>query len=132
MYYTASHNPIIPESDRPAWLHYPQELLDLVRSGRMPLVPWHFDRAYAAANQYRRFQSRLRRDLVPFAYRQDREDLACFEKGKGHEVFIIHDNCDAGYEDEGHFASFSDWLRDVEAEAAEWAEDARRASGETE
>jgi hypothetical protein len=132
MYSTASNNPILPDSERPEWLHYPQELLDLVRSGRMPLVPWHFDRAEAAANQYRRFRSHLRRELVPFAYRQDREDLACFEKGKGHEVFIIHDNTDPGWEDEGHFASFSDWLREVETEAAEWADDERRLSREAE
>ena len=82
MYYTASHNPILPESERPEWLHYPQELLDLVRSGRMPLVPWHFVTAESAAGDYRRFRSHLRRELVPFAFRQDREDLACFEKGK--------------------------------------------------
>lgn len=132
MSYTASHNPILPDRERPEWLLYPQELLDLVRSGRMPLVPWHFVHAETVASQHRRFQSHLGRDLVPFAFRQDREDLACFEKGRGHEVFIIHDNCNAGYEDEGHFASFSDWLRDVETEAAEWAMDARWASGEAE
>jgi hypothetical protein len=132
MGYTASHNPILPESERPEWLHYPQELLDLVRSGRMPLVPWHLDRADAAASTYRRFQSHLGRDLVPFAFRQDREDLACFEKGSGEKVLVIHDNTDPGYEDEGEYATFSHWLRDVEAEAAEWAEDERRLAGEAE
>src|SRR4051812_42045341 len=126
MSHTASHNPILPESERPEWLDYPPELLELVRSGRMPLVPWHFGRGDTVADQYRRLQSRLGRDLIPFAYRQDREERACFERGKGHQVFIIHDNCDAGWENECYYASFSDWLSVVEAEAADWAEVERR------
>ena len=125
-----SQNPIVPELARPDWVHYPEQLHELVRSGRLPLVPWYFDLAGVALNMHRRFRSRLGRELMPFAYRQDREDLACFEKGKGQEVFIIHDNCDAGFEDEDYFASFADWIRDVEAEAAEWKDDRRQVPGD--
>jgi hypothetical protein len=96
MQWTRAHNPIVPNEARPDWLQYPQELLELVASGRMPLVPWCFVTGESAEGDYRRFRSHLRRELVPFAFRQDREDLAWFEKGKGHEVFIIHDNTDPG------------------------------------
>jgi hypothetical protein len=132
MYDTASHNPILPPSEKPDWLEYPVELLELVRSNRMPLIPWHFDRAESAAKTYRRFRSHLGRYLVPFAFRQDQEDWACFEKGKGQQVLIIHDNTSPGWEDEGHYSTFSEWLRDVEEEAAFWAESAQRLSGEAE
>jgi hypothetical protein len=87
---------------KPDWLIYPNELVDMIRLGRVKLVPWHLDKADASFREYLRLKSRLGRDLVPFAYRQDREDLACFEKGKGHP-------------------SFADWLRDAELEAASWS-----------
>jgi hypothetical protein len=109
-----------PAEDRPNWLVYPKELVDLVRSGRVSLIPWHLSKFEVDAQHAARLKSRLGRDLVPFAYRQDREDLACFEKGKGQAVMIIHDNTAPGYEDEGSYPSFGDWLRAAEAEAAEW------------
>jgi hypothetical protein len=119
-----NHNPIIPPDRRPGWLTYPPAMIELVRSARMPLIPWHFVTAWSALQRYQRFQSHLRRHLIPFALRQDREDLACFEMGKADQVFIIHDNTDPGWEDEGYFADFADWLRAVEAESAEWEQDA--------
>jgi len=106
---------------KPDWLIYPNELVDMIRLGRVKLVPWHLDKADASFREYLRLKSRLGRDLVPFAYRQDREDLACFEKGKGQTVLIIHDNTEPGWEDEGSYPSFADWLRDAELEAASWS-----------
>src|SRR4051812_49188143 len=107
MYSTALNNPLLPPDKKPAWLEYPQQLHELVSSGRMPLVPWHFSTAESAVADWLRFRSHLCRELVPFAHRQDREDLACFEKGKGDQVVIIHDNTDPGWEDEGGFPSFA-------------------------
>ncbi len=106
---------------RPEWLVYPEELVDLVKAGRVKLVPWHLAKADTSLAVYARLKSSLGRDLVPFAYRQDSEDLACFEKGRGQAVMIIHDNTEPGWEDEGSYPSFADWLRDAEREAAEWS-----------
>jgi hypothetical protein len=111
---------LLPEGVRPDWLVYPAELVGLVQSGRVKLVPWHLDKADASLSTHRRFKSHLRRDLVPFAHRQDREDLACFEKGKGQAVMIIHDNTEPGWEDEGSYSTFADWLRAAEEVAASW------------
>jgi hypothetical protein len=111
---------LIPEGLRPDWLIYPAKLVEMFESGRVKLVPWHLDKADVSRGAHVRLKSRLGRDLVPFAHRQDREDWACFEKGKGHAVMVIHDNTDPGYEDEGSFPTFTDWLRAAEEEAASW------------
>lgn len=111
---------LLKEDARPDWLVYPIELVELVQSGRVKLVPWHFHKADASLRTHLRFKSHLGRSLVPFAYRQDREDWACFEKGKGEAVMLIHDNTDPGWEDEGSYPSFADWLREAEHEAASW------------
>ena len=111
---------LLSDGDRPGWLTYPPEFVALVRSGRVKLVPWHLDTARGSLITHRRFKSHLGRELVPFASRQDREDFACFEKGKGQAVMIIHDNTGPGYEDEGSYPSFADWLREAEEEAASW------------
>ncbi len=114
---------LIPDGHRPDWLVYPEGLVEMVKSGRVKLVPWHLDKVDVARGQHVRLKARLGRDLVPFAHRQDREDMACFEKGKGQAVMIIHDNTDPGYEDEGSYPTFADWLRDAELEAASWNRD---------
>lgn len=111
---------LLPDGVRPDWLVYPDELVDLVRAGRVKLTPWHLSKVEVDVGHAAELKARLGRDLVPFAYRQDREDLACFEKGKGQAVMIIHDNTEPGWEDEGSYPSFADWLHNVELEAASW------------
>lgn len=39
------------------------------------------------------------RCLIPFAKRDDNDDIACFELGKGESVIIIHDFASHGFED---------------------------------
>ena len=114
---------LLPEHERPAWLNYPAELVALVAAGRINLTPWHLTEIDAVRGDIVELKARLGRDLVSFAHRQDREDMACFEKGKGCEVLIIHDNTEPGWEDEGSYPTFSDWLTDVEEEARSWGGD---------
>ncbi|HLL90352.1 MAG TPA: hypothetical protein VK324_13720 [Tepidisphaeraceae bacterium] len=109
---------------KPDWLQYPAELLEMVRAGRVRVVPWHLSKAAAAAGHAAELKARVKRDLVPFAFRQDQEDLACFEKGKGQQVMLVHDNCDSPYEHVGSYPSFADWLRAAEEESEEWGETA--------
>jgi len=111
---------LLSDQECPAWLTYPTELVELVSAGRVTLTPWHICKVGAVRGLHARLEDRLGRDLVPFAHRQDREDLACFEKGRGEEVLIIHDNTDPGWENEGSYASFSDWLKAAESESKLW------------
>jgi hypothetical protein len=114
------HEYLLSEHERPAWLKYPAELADLVAMGRVTLTPWHICKIDAVRWDLTHLKERLGRELIPFAHRQDSEDLACFEKGHGEQVFIIHDNTDPGWENEGGYPSFSDWLRAVETESKLW------------
>jgi hypothetical protein len=111
---------LLADQDSPTWLTYPTGLVELVSAGRVKLTPWHICKVAAVRGLRARLAERLGRDLVPFAHRQDREDLACFEKGRGLEVLIIHDNTDPGWENEGTYPSFSDWLQAVESESKLW------------
>lgn len=116
-------NHLLSDAERPSWLEYPTELIDLVDSGRINLTPWHICEVEAVRIGRGHFLKRVGRDLVMFAYRQDQEDVACFEKGKGQMVMIVHDNCDSPYEHVGTYENVSAWLKAVEEESAEWAEE---------
>ena len=51
------------------------------------------------------------RRLVPFARRDDRDDIACFEVGKEPKVQIIHDFASEGYEQRDEYECFWDWMK---------------------
>jgi hypothetical protein len=111
---------LLPERERPSWLNYPTELVEMVTSGRLHLVTWRISEVASVRDAMFRHQWYLRRDLVTFAHRIPSEDVACFEKGKGQQVVIIHENTTRGWEDEGSYPSFSAWLTAVEAEAEDY------------
>jgi hypothetical protein len=50
------------------------------------------------------------RVLVPFAKRQDNDDVACWDVPTG-KVAVIHDSADPGWEARGEFSGFYAWLR---------------------
>lgn len=50
------------------------------------------------------------RKLIPFARRDDNDDIACFEIGKGEKVQIVHDFASEGYEQRKEFEDFGQWL----------------------
>lgn len=51
------------------------------------------------------------RKLVPFARRDDCDDIACFEVGKDSKVQIIHDFASEGYEQCAEYEDFWDWMK---------------------
>jgi hypothetical protein len=51
------------------------------------------------------------RKLIPFARRQDNDDIACWQSGADQEVFVIHDFASSGWEQRRRFPCFYDWLR---------------------
>lgn len=53
------------------------------------------------------------RKLIPFARRDDCDDIACFEVGKGNKVQIILDFASAGYEQIKEYDCFWDWFKDA-------------------
>ncbi len=53
------------------------------------------------------------RKLIPFAKRDDSDDIACFEVEKGNKVQIIHDFADAGYEQRKEYNCFWNWFKEA-------------------
>ncbi|MDD6462016.1 MAG: hypothetical protein PUF51_06130 [Bifidobacteriaceae bacterium] len=53
------------------------------------------------------------RQLVPFAKREDCDDVACFEIGKPGKVEIVHDFASPGWERRGEYDDFWEWFTDA-------------------
>ena len=91
----------------------PEDYLKFKSSGAGDIPPWHFidgdevrEVALAIEQEYP-----WHRDLHPFALRTDIEDAAFFVKeGDAVCVKIVHSGSSRGFELDGVFTSFSDWL----------------------
>ena len=102
---------LLPISDLPDGFNYPPEFIRVVELGLTDLEPWWiFDGELLwrrAANLRRRYPDRR---LVPFARRQDNDDVACWDLAEG-DVVIIHDFASPGSEQRARFPDFYSWLR---------------------
>ncbi|MET7283802.1 hypothetical protein ABZS29_36570 [Kribbella sp. NPDC005582] len=97
--------------DLPDGFAYPASFLRVVELGLVDLEPWQVMSGEMLYLRYRGLGERYpERALVPFAARQDNDDLACWTVGTS-EVLLIHDFASAGYELRETFPSFYDWLR---------------------
>ncbi|WP_068083758.1 hypothetical protein [Polycladidibacter stylochi] len=102
---------LLNASETPAWFNYPKDFLRVVDQGLLDFDPW-------IILQYEQLRVRLNgleeryptRSLVPFARREDNDDVACWEKDRP-GVVIIHDFASPGYEDKQAEVNFWDWLR---------------------
>ena len=63
------------------------------------------------------------RKLIPFARRDDSDDIACFEVGKGSKIQIIHDFASEGYEQHREYNNLWDWMKAAIEELAIEGED---------
>ena len=74
-----------------------------------------------ALSWFRGLQERYpARELFPFAFRQDNDDVACWAKGMGERVFVIHDFASPGYEDVEEFNDVWSWFRVAVEETILW------------
>lgn len=69
-----------------------------------------------------------KRKLIPFAKRDDCDDIACFEIGQGEKVQIIHDYSMEGYEQKRTYNDFWEWLKDAINEMIEYNREEERYS----
>lgn len=102
---------LLTENELPNGFVYPRELKRMLNLGLINLEPWHllagerlrFNMA-GLAERYPKLK------LIPFAYRQDNDDFACWQFEIPGTVFIIHDFA-LGHEHRGQFVDFYAWLR---------------------
>jgi len=96
----------------PAWFRYPKEFLRLIQQNIVDLTPWYLMDRDQVMSRMEGLRLRYpQRELVPFARRDDNDDLACWEKGRGESVLVIHDFASAGHEDRARFGDFWSWFR---------------------
>lgn len=102
---------LLNESELPIWFNYPQEFLRIVDQRLLDFDPWIVLQGGQLRTRFRGLQERYpERELIPFARREDNDDVACWDKGK-EGVVIIHDFSSSGYENKQDMNSFWDWLR---------------------
>ena len=105
-------NMMISKENLPTDFEYPHEFQKIVELKIVTFNPWYLledDRAQRILEGLkRRYHSRV---LIPFAKRDDNDDISCFEVGGSHSISIIHDFASAGFENRMTFDSFWDWFR---------------------
>lgn len=112
---------LLPPDVLPDWVEYPHSFRRIVEQSLTDLTPWHILKAEEALVRFRGLAERYpSRELFPFAFRQDNDDLACWTRGAGERVLIIHDFATPGWEDEGAFEDVWSWFRSAVEETIEW------------
>lgn len=107
---------VLPEGFR-----YPRAFERLLSCGLVNLEPWHVLSGDRLLWQLNGLQSRYPSQLaIPFAYRQDNDDVACFDAVRAEAVVVIHDFASAGHEVEAEFESFEAWLRAAFDDYLDW------------
>jgi hypothetical protein len=103
---------LLSSAELPKGFSYPRQFEHIVKLGLLDLEPWYVlqggvlrDTRAGLALRY------TERELVPFARRQDNDDIACWQVSEPGKVFVIHDFASAGWEQRATFSSFYDWLR---------------------
>jgi len=92
-------------------LSAPLGLERLYRQGLTDLTPWHLMTHDHAVKRMSGLRQRYTRKYLPFAYRQDNDDVACLDPAEPDKVFLVHDFADDGSEVSHVFPDFWAWFR---------------------
>lgn len=102
----------LPANELPEGFSYPGAFRRLVERGLVYFEPWFVLEDEQLRARARGIRDRYpERQLVPFARREDNDDVACWENGHGTEVQIIHDFASPGWEQRRTLNSLADWVR---------------------
>ncbi|MDP9610900.1 hypothetical protein ACFV4E_37180 [Streptomyces hygroscopicus] len=102
---------ILSPAELPKGFTYPHIFIRAAESGLTSLEPWWLLEGDNLRARHTGLQQRFpNRALVPFARREDNDDVACWDLNEGN-VCIVHDFSSPGSEQRGSFESFADWLR---------------------
>ncbi len=75
---------LLSADELPPGFQYPRQFLRMVERGLTDLEPWLLLEGEQLVNRHRGLQSRFpERSLVPFARRQDNDDVACWDLEQG-------------------------------------------------
>lgn len=104
---------LLSTAQLPAGFGYPPDFLRLVDLEIVHIDPWHMLGGELLQVRSRGLMVRYPdRHLVPFARRQDNDDIACWEMVDGLcQVVVVHDFSSPGWEQRERFDDFASWLR---------------------
>lgn len=90
---------------------YPQSFLRMVEQGLHFADPWVLltgvNLRIRSSGLRERYPDRI---LLPFAKREDNDDVACWDSCTGESVHIIHDFSSPGSEEREQYQDFYAWL----------------------
>lgn len=89
----------------------PEEINRLASQGLTNMAPWHIMPRDLAQKRMKSLRTRYRTKYVPFANRQDNDDLACIDPDMPGKVVIVHDFASEGSERDATYDSFWSWFR---------------------
>lgn len=102
---------LLTTDDLPGGFEYPREFVRVVELGLTNIEPWWIIDGDRLRSRFAGLRERYHgRSLVPFAIRQDNDDVACWDTAAGN-VAIIHDFASPGYEQRAEFGDFYAWFR---------------------
>ncbi len=100
---------------------YPDSFIKAIELNLLDFDLWYIMDEERVLNRLKGVIERYpKRNLIPFARRDDNDDIACFELGKGEKVQIIHDFASEGYEQRKEYNDFWSWLEDAISEMIEF------------
>jgi hypothetical protein len=111
---------LLGSADLPLGFSYPPEFISTLDLGLTNLTPWSIYTGQSLQDRYRGLGQRFPdRELVPFARRQDNDDVACWDTRSG-KVVIVHDFGDPKARDRATFDDFFGWLRQAIEDLIDW------------
>lgn len=103
---------LLDEKVLPEWFSYPKNFLRIADQCLLNFDPWVILKGDDLCSCYMGLKVRYpERSIIPFAAREDNDDIACWDIENGTAVLIIHDYASPGWENRGRFNDFWDWLR---------------------
>lgn len=103
---------LLGSEELPGGFEYPAAFLRLLNRGVVHLEPWFVLEGKLLRDRYRGLRERYpTKVLVPFARREDNDDVACWDPGRPNCIVVVHDFSSPGSEEREMFDSFYDWLR---------------------
>jgi len=119
----------LDERQLPSGFAYPFEFLWTVNHGLLNFPPWSILSGELLNDHVEGLRTRYPDKLrIPFARRQDNDDVACWDGESQWLVRVIHDFASPGWEVASEPMTFLDWLRGAFDEYLEWTEDEGRAA----
>jgi hypothetical protein len=104
----------------PGGFEYPREFVRVVELGLTQIEPWWILDGERLRNRYLGLRERYSdRKLVPFAIRQDNDDVACWDISSGN-IAIVHDFASPGWEQRAEYPDFYAWFRQAVEDFIEW------------